>query len=71
MVVGDVIYVVYARLPLLFSRRAIEEQERRDRELAVRLAQDNQAELVEDLPVSQAVLQQQQRYFSNLIIGNC
>ena len=40
----------------------MEEQERRDRELAMRLAQDNHAELVEDLPVSQAVIQQQQRY---------
>lgn len=43
------------------DRRAIAEQEKMDRDLAMRLAQDNQAELVEDLPMSAAVMQQQQR----------
>ena len=44
-----------------FFRKTIEEQERRDRDLAMRVAQDNQAQLVDEIPTSIAVLQQQQR----------
>ncbi|XP_076818401.1 unconventional myosin-VI-like isoform X1 [Clavelina lepadiformis] len=43
------------------KKKTIEEQERRDRDLAMRVAQDNQAQLVDEIPTSIAVLQQQQR----------